>query len=506
MDSNEGASHTDTSTLSVSETPAEIFFTDFFEVSPEVLRTYGALNISLTNDLPLFVDPFLLFNSEREDYRLLHHQMIEYLRFLRDRAATGAVDEGLLKSWFTFSEVKQNWLGVSESGNAGTGLGPKFARALNNNLHSFFVNFGEENVTQGSHLEKLTLIESGIGRDNVSDFTTNLIKDFLLSYTQAFAQQYIDSERRRHVTVGKVRFNYDTQVWESKSFDLPWDGEDFVLLTPRNILTKDENWINRRGLLNEYHDIVTSVSNDQLRAQINNYFRMRLPENYDSKEEWEARSDVVRRFPELVELYIKRKEDNGDKASAYSDSKVSESEQLYIKQVSELVERLRTSTGFYDQTGNTYEEARSRVMYLKDVIENKGGHRFFFANGRPIRQEKELQLLFRLTWFNTRSDISSEVNDGRGPVDFKVSRGSFDKSLVEFKLASNSKLRRNLSNQVEIYKAASDAKNALKVILSLTDKDHSKATKILQDLGLWNHPDVILIDGRADNKPSGSIA
>ena len=45
----------------------KIYFTDFFEVAPEVLESYGALNISLINDLPLFVDPFLLFDSDKPD-------------------------------------------------------------------------------------------------------------------------------------------------------------------------------------------------------------------------------------------------------------------------------------------------------------------------------------------------------------------------------------------------------------------------------------------------------
>jgi hypothetical protein len=211
------------------------------------------------------------------------------------------------------------------------------------------------------------------------------------------------------------------------------------------------------------------VADDQLRAQVNNYFSTRLPEDYSPKDEREARRDVILQFPELIEYYIRYKEEHGEEAEAYSDLKVAESEQLYIRQVRNFVEGLFAHTRFYDQTGNTYEEAHDRVMFLKDVIENKGGHRLFYANDEPIRREKDLQILFRLTWFATPSDVSSEVNDGRGPVDFKISRGSLDKSLVEFKLASNSKLRRNLEKQVEIYKAASNAPNALKVILYFTE-------------------------------------
>ena len=81
-------------------------------------------------------------------------------------------------------------------------------------------------------------------------------------------------------------------------------------------------------------------------------------------------------------------------------------------------------------------------------------------------------------------DVGREVNDGRGPVDFKISRGALDKSLVEFKLASNTKLQQNLEKQVEVYKSASDAPNALKAFTFFSDKERSKVFGILRALGL----------------------
>jgi hypothetical protein len=35
----------------------DIYFSDFFGVDPEILGRYGAFNISLASDLPLFIDP-----------------------------------------------------------------------------------------------------------------------------------------------------------------------------------------------------------------------------------------------------------------------------------------------------------------------------------------------------------------------------------------------------------------------------------------------------------------
>jgi hypothetical protein len=58
-----------------------IHFSDFFEVAPETLDQYGAFNISLVNDLPLFVDPFLLFNSNKPQYQELHAEIIRYVRW-----------------------------------------------------------------------------------------------------------------------------------------------------------------------------------------------------------------------------------------------------------------------------------------------------------------------------------------------------------------------------------------------------------------------------------------
>ena len=124
-----------------------IYFSDWFGVAPEVLEEYGAFNISLINDLPLFIDPFLLFTSDKCEYQALHDSIIEYLRFLRDQSAQGHVSEGLLKAWYVFPEVRQLWFGYSEQGNSGSGLGLDFARSLLNSLHVIFTDFGNERVT-----------------------------------------------------------------------------------------------------------------------------------------------------------------------------------------------------------------------------------------------------------------------------------------------------------------------------------------------------------------------
>jgi hypothetical protein len=486
-----------------------VYFSDYFGIPTEYLKSYGTFDISLINDLPLFIDPFLLFNSKKPEYQQLHNGMVKYLSFLRDKSINNHVSDGELHAWFKFSEVRQNWLGFSEKGNKGTGLGLDFARALNKSLYRIFTNFGSENITHSSHLEKLCLINPGVGKDNISDFTTNLIKEYLLEYTQKFAKEFLNKRQRKIVNVPRVRFNYDIETWVSDEFEVPIILGDYVILTPRDLLTRYQVWINRPDMEKMYNGVIDSVPDEQLRAQLNNYLQKRLaelPEKATKDEKNKVALSVYQEFPEMIDYYIRYKEDNGDVAVKRSGKVVKESESFYIKQIKVFVDALNSITNFYKSPGITYEEARERVMFLKDVVENKGGHRIFYKNGKAIKSENDLHILFRLTWYGTLSDVGREVNDGRGPVDFKISIGAPDKTLVEFKLAANTQLEKNLRHQVDIYQKASDAKNALKVVFYFTEKELKRVEAILKKLGMENNKDIILVDARNDNKPSGSKA
>jgi len=157
-----------------------VHFSDFFNVSPEELEKYGAFNISLISDMPLFIDPFLLFSSNKSEYQALHKQILTYLSFLKERAEEKIEDGALIKSWYSFPEMKQNWLGYSQIGNSGKGLGRCFAKNMHSLMPVAFKDLGKESLTDSTHLEKVGLFNQGVGRDNISDFTTNLILDFLL--------------------------------------------------------------------------------------------------------------------------------------------------------------------------------------------------------------------------------------------------------------------------------------------------------------------------------------
>ena len=49
-----------------------MFFSEYFNIDPELITDYGAVDISLVCDIPLFIDPMLIFNSDKPEYIQLH--------------------------------------------------------------------------------------------------------------------------------------------------------------------------------------------------------------------------------------------------------------------------------------------------------------------------------------------------------------------------------------------------------------------------------------------------
>jgi hypothetical protein len=482
-----------------------ISFTDFFGVSEQALDEHGAFNISLVSDLPLFIDPFLLFTSTKPEYRELHHEIVRYVTFLRINANRAEKNSGLLKEWFFFPEIKQNWLGYSKVGNSGRGLGKKFADSVNFNFRTVLSSFGED-PNKSEHFEKICLFKTGVGRDAVSDLVANLLQNYLATFTQSFAKKFVRSELLERVTIRKAEFDYSTALWRDREFVLPVMHGDHVLLTPQDMLTKDETWINFQALRKRFRHIVDSFPNDQLRQRIDHYLRGVIPANPRAQEVTTGYQKALFEFPEIADHFAAEQEVKGQGAVTASAGKVREAHEMYMSRAKRLAAVVNEQTGFYQIAPDSLEAARQRVTYLKQVIENQDGYRIFYTNGRAIKREADLQIMFKLTWFATFFDVNSEVNNGRGPVDFKVSYGSREASLVEFKLASNTSLKKNLKNQVAIYEKANQTAKSLKVILYFSSGELAATNRVLRSLGLENSSSIVLIDARQDNKVSASKA
>jgi len=255
-------------------------------------------------------------------------------------------------------------------------------------------------------------------------------------------------------------------------------------------------------MLDRFNEISEGIENEELRSHINAFFASKIPViqmNNKEKDRYikAAKWETLREFPELIEYYIQKKEIEKEEAKSVADEKVRSVESLLVTNVHHFIENQLIHTKFYDvEPVSSYVETIQRIKYLKDCIEKNDGYRLFYVNGKPISREDHLQYAFRFVWFASPFDVNREVNNGRGPADYKVSMGANDSTLVEFKLASNSSLKKNLQNQLEIYQAANNTQFGIKVIMYFTDEEKAKLDAVLRDLNLDNKKNVITIDAR----------
>lgn len=497
-----------------------MFFTEKFQVDSEILKSYGAVDISLVCDVPLFVDPMLIFNSDNEKYRELHNSIIRYFHFLYSKAKQGLSPKEL-DAWFNFSEVPNNWLGYSLCGNRGLALGKKYAKFLYDNI-AFAIN--TNNISESVHIEKVMLLYEGSGKDKISDLTVNLIKGFLCEYTETFALRYINREFLERFPVEKAYFNYDTESFVSKEFVLPYiynkkGSKEFVLLTPYDILREDEPAINKKDFLDSYDRIRTVIENDTLRTYVNNYIglavreyekeqrRKRKPINEKSikqTEKW-AFQDVVREYPELYDYYIKmREKDTHEIRSQCIEELDMQSNKLLVssKNIINLFENFNYQR---NEKLTAREEAKERLKFFKHIIEDCDGYKNLYVKGVQIAHENDLQRLFRFVWYGTNYKVDAESNNGRGQTDFIISKGQNNQNIIEFKLASNTKLS-HVFTQVKVYETANCSEGSLIVIFYFSEEEYILSEQIIKNAGYEKLIDesIFLIDCRNDNKISAS--
>ena len=105
-------------------------------------------------------------------------------------------------------------------------------------------------------------------------------------------------------------------------------------------------------------------------------------------------------------------------------------------------------------------------------------------------------------------DISPESDAGRGPVDFKVSKGS-SKVNVEMKLSRNPKLLHGYKTQLLIYDEAEKTNNSIFFII-LLDKSHLTKIQTVYDYKRKNEtatkrlPEIVVVDATLKKSASKS--
>jgi hypothetical protein len=188
-------------------------------------------------DLPLCIDPFLLYKSRDPELRRLHDLVVRHFGAGVDAIRRGNIDEA--ERILDFPEVSEIGFGYGSKNKRGSGLGTILQKLLIDSL-TMSPAILERGVR---HVEEMQLISPGIGPDRVGDIASNILKSYLIDYTQRQCAIH-DIPIERNVPLEHV-FDPGDGVWQDGYFDLPINASDGrpVLLVPRRIV-RQLPWIN----------------------------------------------------------------------------------------------------------------------------------------------------------------------------------------------------------------------------------------------------------------------
>jgi hypothetical protein len=196
------------------------------------------VDVDTVKDTPVYIDPSCMRWLADDWNRQCNIMLTTYFDSVLDAVRLDDKDRvlGLLGK---LREPNETHLGISKGKSAGRALGPKSIRVLAAKL-------AESRAAHTGLIEDLedtALFIDGVGKDVISDITTNIIRGTLILYTQSVAQYYgIPLEE---VPSGFV-WDPARQIWEEEYVDLPVTEEGKLLLVPKVIvrnglhLTKDE--------------------------------------------------------------------------------------------------------------------------------------------------------------------------------------------------------------------------------------------------------------------------
>jgi hypothetical protein len=172
----------------------------------------------LDEDIPLYVDPFLLWKSPSQQDNALHTLITNSFNHLGSLLNNGKEKEAI-DILINSSECDEVGLGNSKT-KQGKRIGDKLAYSM---LNTFKV-IPQISKSGFTHFEEVQLLVDNISKDRISDIACNFIFSFLIDYT-------IDQSEKHNIPIEKITLK---RVYNSKKHK--FEEENSFL--PINPITK----------------------------------------------------------------------------------------------------------------------------------------------------------------------------------------------------------------------------------------------------------------------------
>ncbi len=402
----------------------------------------------LDQDTPLYVDPFLVLDDQngKKLWRGSHDEVVDFFELAAQLvvAAQGnkpSPAHSKALRLLRFPEPNEFALGVSMGKPQGAGTGDRVASDMAEVLELVH-RYGH--VADLATIQGFDLFSSGIAFDRVSDILCNILKNRFIKYTQKTANKLqIPLEP---VTVKHASWDKANARWNDAVVDLPKSpvtGKG-VLLTPERFLkdmpevTKDGfyKWTeNNEGatLSQDFGYLMATALSQPDRRAVARTFARRYPDKAAKYLQSVAREVHLPYNVEEDPRGLVRFREIGTEAGQSLGLQPSDQPQTQAD-MNEFVDTLATR--------------------FKHAVEQADLWKALWAGDEP-QQEKIIQAIAGAIWTESCRaadvDLGQEVNRGRGPVDFKFSKGWDLRTLLEVKRINSSGFFKGASVQLPQY-------------------------------------------------------
>lgn len=344
----------------------------------------------LDEDIPLYLDPFLLWKSPSLQDNSLHTAVVNsfnHLGYLVNNDDEAEAIDILIRS----SECIEVGLGLAKNKK-----GHKIGRKLAISITSLFRNIPQIKSSGFTHFEEIQLLVDNVSKDRVSDIGCSFMKSFLIDFTIEQSEKYgIPLQKTENLYV----YDYRSNQYVNEDVHLPQNPEtnEPILLIPKRWL-RHIPWISFEDYYrNFYVQEVDKAKSRTQRAPILNFNRQNygMVQSYVShkeRQQEDCKNDPL--FSPIPILSAKRKFSTINKLPT---GKFENADRKYEDHVCQLMASLLyPHLDFAEEQSRTVSGVliRDQIFYnnrsmdfLKDIYDDYGSRQIVFE----LKNVKEIE-------------------------------------------------------------------------------------------------------------------
>lgn len=423
---------------------------DYYNIDPLELRKQDIFNSIIGVDNRYFFDTSCLPFTKAKEFENSREELLEYFKGVIALIKTGK-PQFFKKAieMLTQPDLKGASTGYSE-GDDGAGVGPKLARILADNMKDLIESGNEDPIL----FEMIGMFTPEFGPDRLGDLVNGILKNNIYRFTERVADGF--NIKREFI----IKNNKETFLLPVH----PFSKKKPILFFPESVLSP-------LPIALSWEDVyAAAVLNKEIRERFDEFLKPLFIENSKPiKEEFKkylVAENSKERVSTLIDVY-KAVEPN-----KYDFDKDPAGFYRWYEDAKEIFDKVKTPQIKKAKTFNDLLEAvESVIKYFKKGIEDYMWKHSYEPDGTP-KNEFYFQNLFLYIaeplCKERDIDVSPESDKRRGPVDFKLSRGS-ENITVEMKLTSNPNLTKGFKVQLPIYAKAEESKHSYFVVIKTTE-------------------------------------